>query len=103
MLSWYHDNMSTSNVANRSAGTKPVPDRTQTGLRMDRNLLKVLKGLAEYLNMSLVDLVEGMLLHGLEGKTALTDDETLQTVNQLRNIYGLGLTAADSHRYPEID
>lgn len=80
-----------------------VPDRTQTGLRMDRTLLKVLKGLAEYKDLSLADLVEGILLHALEGKPAMTDKTTLDTIRQLREVYGLQLTADDSHKHPEID
>ena len=70
---------------------------------MDRTLLKVLKGLAEYLDLSLADLVEGILLHALEGKAAITDAETLDTVEQLRRVYGLQLRAEDSHQNPEID
>jgi len=81
----------------------PVPDRTQTGLRMDRALLKVLKGLAEYLNVSLADLVEGIVLHSIEGASAITDDRTLDAIGQLRQVYGLHLTAADSHRYADVD
>lgn len=94
--------MSSSNVIG-AGGDGPVPDRTQTGLRMDRTLLKVLKGVAEYLDMSLADLVEGILLHSLEGKSAINDKKTLETIDQLRGIYGLKLTAADSHQYPDID
>ena len=80
-----------------------VPDRTQTGLRLDRHLLKVLKGLAEYMDMSLADLAEGILLHALEGKPAITDKETLDAIQQLRQVYGLQLTSADSHQHPDID
>ena len=40
----------------------------QAGLRNERNTLKVLKGLAEYLALSLGDLVEGIVLHAFEGK-----------------------------------
>jgi hypothetical protein len=87
----------------RLAELNPVADRTQTGLRMDRTLLKVLKGLAEYLNMSLADLVEGILLHSLEGTSAITDAQTLEAIGQLRQIYGLQLTAADSHQSPDDD
>lgn len=102
VLSWYHDNMMMGDAVDvTKAGA--VPDRTQTGLRMDRNLLKVLKGLAEYLNLSLADLVEGILLHALEAKPAITDDETLLAVERLRQVYGLSLTAADSHQHPDID
>jgi len=85
------------------ADANVVPDRTQTGLRMDRRLLKVLKGLAEYLNMSLADLVEGIVLHSLEGKSAITDGETLEAIEQFRQVYGLQLTAANSHQHPDID
>jgi hypothetical protein len=70
---------------------------------MDRTLLKVLKGLAEYEDMSLADLVEGVLLHALEGKPAITDDTTLDAILRLREVYGLELTAGDSHKHPGID
>ena len=76
-------------------------DRTQTGIRMDKTLLKVLKGLAEYLDMSLADLLEGLLLYALEGKVAITDEATLEAVDRLRHVYGLELTSADSHKNPE--
>ena len=70
---------------------------------MDRTLLKVLKGLAEYLDLSLADLVEGVLLHALECKAAITDETTLEAIEQLRHVYGLQLSAADSHHHPDID
>jgi len=77
-------------------------ERIQTGLRMDKTLLKVLKGLAEYKDMSLADLVEGLLLHGLEGKVAISDKTTLDTIDRLRDVYGLELTSVDSHQNPDI-
>ena len=70
---------------------------------MDRTLLKVLKSLAEYMDTSLADLVEGVLLHALEGKPAITDASTLDAVQQLRQVYGLQLSAADSHKHPDVD
>jgi hypothetical protein len=75
-------------------------DRTQTGLRLERNTLKVLKGLAEYLDMSLGDLVEGIVLHAFEGKAPF-GAETLAKIEQLRAVYGMTLTAADAHRLEE--
>ena len=48
-------------------------ERTQTGLRIERNTLKVLKALAEYLDLSLGDLVEGIVLHTFEGKAPPQD------------------------------
>jgi hypothetical protein len=74
--------------------------RTQTGLRMERNTLKVLKGLAEYLDLSLGDLVEGIVLHAFEGKTPF-GSATLAKISQLKAVYGLELTAADAHRLDE--
>jgi hypothetical protein len=75
-------------------------ERAQTGLRIERNLLKVLKGLAEYLDMSLGDLVEGVVLHTFEGRAPFSA-ETLAKIEQLRSVYGLTLTAADAHRLEE--
>ncbi|GLX04967.1 hypothetical protein [Microbispora sp. NBRC 16548] len=74
--------------------------RAQTGLRVERNTLKVLKGLAEYLDMSLGDLVEGIVLHAFEGKAPF-GPETLAKIGQLKEVYGLTLTAADAHRLEE--
>jgi hypothetical protein len=63
---------------------------------MDRTVLKVLKALAEYLDISLGDLVEGIALHAFEGRSPFTA-ETLAKIGQLRDVYGLTLTAADAH------
>lgn len=76
--------------------------RVQTGLRIERSLLKVLKGLAEYLDVSLGDLVEGIALHAFEGKAPFAP-ETLEKIEQLKTVYGLTLTAADSHRLTESE
>jgi hypothetical protein len=76
-------------------------ERTQTGIRMDKTLLKVLKGLAEYLDMSLADLLEGLVLHALEGRAPIEDEDTLEAIERLRLVYGLELTAAYSHTNPE--
>ena len=74
--------------------------RVQTGLRVERNLLKVLKGLAEYLDLSLGDLVEGIALHAFEGKTPFAP-ETLVKIEQLKAVYGLTLTTSDAHKLQE--
>ena len=75
-------------------------ERTQTGLRIERNTLKVLKGLAEYLDLSLGDLVEGIVLHAFEGKAPFSPP-VLTKIGQLREVYGLTLTAADAHKLKE--
>jgi len=90
--------MSQMKEANKS---RPV-ERVQIGVRMEKRLVKTLKALAEYLDLSLGDLLEGVTLHALEGKSAFST-KTLSHVKKLRGIYGLDLTARDSHRLVEED
>jgi hypothetical protein len=79
----------------------PLPvERVQTGVRLEKRLLKVLKGLAEYLDLSLGDLLEGIALHALENKAPFKAG-TLQKIADLKQIYELDLTAEDSHRLRE--
>jgi hypothetical protein len=75
-------------------------ERVQTGVRIEKRLLKVLKGLAEYCDLTLGDLLEGIVLHALEGKCAL-GEQTLLQVAALKKIYGLDLDAQASHRLKE--
>lgn len=75
-------------------------ERVQTGVRLEKRTLKVLKALAEYLDLSLGDLLEGIVWHAFEGRAPFTP-ETLEQVERLRAVYGLALTAADSHRHAE--
>ena len=83
------------------AGTeKLVVERVQTGVRIEKRLLKVLKALAEYCDMTLGDLLEGIVLHALEGKCAF-GPETLKQIEAIRKIYGLDLDATASHRMTE--
>ena len=75
-------------------------ERVQTGVRLEKRLLKVLKGLAEYLDLSLGDLLEGVALHALENKAPFSA-ATLKKVNDLKRVYGLDLGAEHSHRLRE--
>jgi hypothetical protein len=78
----------------------PEITRTQTGVRLESRLLKVLKALAAELELSLGDLLEGIVLHAFEGKTPFSAS-TLKKIRALRNVYGLNLTAEDSHQLRE--
>ena len=75
-------------------------ERVQTGVRLEKRLLKVLKALAEYLDVSLGDLLEGMALHAFEGRAPFSET-TLDKIAQLKAVYGLDLSAADAHAVPE--
>lgn len=76
-------------------------ERVQTGVRIEKRLLKVLKGLAEYFDMSLGDLLEGIVLHSFDGKLPF-DKQQLQKINDLKKIYELDLTSEDSHKLEEL-
>jgi hypothetical protein len=80
----------------------PVISRTQTGVRIESSLLKVLKALAEYADLTLGDLLEGIVLHAFEGKAPFSP-ETRKVITQLKTVYGCELTAADSHKLIEAD
>lgn len=90
--------------ANRSGVDRALSgktvERVQTGFRLEKRILKVLKALAAQRNMTLGDLVEGIVLHSFEGKSPF-DRETLQFIESIRKAYDLDLTAADSHTYSE--
>jgi hypothetical protein len=75
-------------------------ERVQTGVRIEKHLLKVLKGLAELRDISLGDLIEGIALHALEGKDPFSKG-TLRQIEELRKLYGLSLRADDSHALRE--
>lgn len=75
-------------------------ERVQTGVRIEKRLLKVLKGLAELKDLSLGDLLEGIVLHAFEGKAPFST-QTLKEIEKLRDIYGLTLHASDSHQLKE--
>jgi len=81
----------------------PMPrtiERTQTGVRIEKSLLKVLKGLAEYCEISLGDLLEGIVLHAFENNPPFSD-ETLNAIRDLKTVYHCTLNAADSHKLIE--
>ena len=75
-------------------------ERVQTGVRIEKRLLKVLKALAELKDLSLGDLLEGIVLHAFEGKAAFSK-ESLAQIADLKKIYRLTLRAGDSHQLKE--
>lgn len=79
---------------------KKVITRTQTGVRLESSLLKVLKALAEYTDLTLGDLIEGIVLHSFEGKAPFSG-ETQAVIKQLKSVYRCDLRASDSHMLTE--
>ncbi len=76
-------------------------ERVQTGVRIEKRMLKVLKGLAEYHDITLGDLLEGIVLHSFDGKAPFSK-KSLNVIGQLRTLYDLDLTSEDSHKLAEF-
>lgn len=75
-------------------------DRVQTGVRIEKRLLQVLKAIAARNEIGLGDLLEGIVLHSFEDKPPFSED-TLQFIAQMRVAHDLDLLASDSHRLRE--
>ena len=75
-------------------------ERVQTGVRLEKRLLKVLKALADYHDISLGDLIEGIVLHAFEGKVPFSE-ESLAKIAEIKRVFGLTLDARHAHRLIE--
>ncbi len=78
------------------ADQRLIVERVQTGVRMEKRLLKVLKAFAEYRDLTLGDLLEGIVLHSFDGKCPFSQ-ESLQRIKELKKFYGLDLDSGSSH------
>jgi hypothetical protein len=76
--------------------------RVQTGVRLEKRMLKVLKALAEYLDLSLGDLLEGMVLHAFAGKAPFSES-TLAVIEDLKRVYGFDLGVEHAHQLSETE
>lgn len=75
-------------------------ERVQTGVRLEKRLVKVLKALAELYDLSLGDLLEGIVLHAFDGKCPF-EEASLERIAALKQVYGLDLDSSHSHRLRE--
>lgn len=91
-LPWY--------IGTEMSNEAHIIERVQTGVRMEKRVLKVLKGLAEFHDMTLGDLLEGIVLHAFDGKSAF-QKESLARIRQLKRFYGLDLDSRASHKLTE--
>jgi hypothetical protein len=77
-----------------------VVERVQVGVRLEKRMVKVLKGLAEALDLTLADVLEGIVLHAFDGQSPF-GPATLERIRQLRVVYGLELGTEDAHHLRE--
>jgi len=83
-----------------TVGTSVIVERVQTGVRLEKRMLKVLKALADSLDITLGDLLEGIVLHAFEGKATFSKP-TLHRVQELKKVFGLTLNASHAHKLKE--
>ena len=75
-------------------------ERIQTGIRIEKRMVKVLKALAEYLDITLGDLIEGIVLHSFDGQAPFSD-VILKKIKELKKVYDLDLDSTHSHKLVE--
>ena len=75
-------------------------ERIQTGMRIEKRMVKVLKALAEYLDMTLGDLIEGIVLHAFDGKVPF-NEKNLKKIKEIKKVYELDLDSTHSHKLTE--
>lgn len=78
-------------------------ERVQTGVRIEKRMLKVLKGLAEYLDMSLGDLIEGIVLHTFDGQPVPFSEDVLARITRLKQVYDMDYDSSAAHNFEEIE
>lgn len=83
-----------------TANKKQKIERVQLGVRMEKRLIKVLKAMAEYHDMSLGDLMEGIILHAMEGKSPFSE-ETMENIQKFKEIYGMDYDSSAAHNFIE--
>ena len=81
---------------------KYVVERVQTGVSIEKRLLKVLRAFADFRDLSLGDLLEGIVLHAFDGKCPFNQN-SLGRIKELKKFYGLELDSSASHRLTESD
>jgi hypothetical protein len=91
LVPWYN---------NRMANDVHFIERVQTGVRIEKRLLKVLKAFAEYHDLTLGDLLEGIVLHAFDGKCPF-EAQSLARIRDLKKVYGLNLDSTASHKLME--
>lgn len=79
-------------------------ERVQVGVRLEKKMVKVLKAVAEYFDVTLTDLLESIVLHSFEGggANAFTDD-VIPKIEEFKKIYGMNYGTHDNFRFSEVE
>ena len=95
------DAYQTELLRNFSSEPKFTVERVQTGMRIEKRMLKVLKGLAEAHELSLGELVEDIVLHAFAGASTYDSPVWLERIAALKKVYGMDYDAHAARRFSE--
>jgi hypothetical protein len=97
-----HHNQRAARVARLDAvPDKQVVERVQTGVRLEKRMVKVLRALADYFDISMSELLEAIVLHAFDHKLLPFGERELQVIENLKQVYGLDLDSTASHNMVE--
>ncbi len=74
--------------------------RVQTGVRLEKKMLKVLKGLAEHQDLSVGQMLELILMHAFENRPCFGRGN-MKIVKDLKRIYKLNYSVSDFKKFME--
>ena len=81
----------------KSSNSFALMSREQLGVQMERRMAKVLRALAEYLDLTFGDILDAIVLYALENKPPFSST-TLEQIAQLKEIYGMDYGPQAGHR-----
>jgi hypothetical protein len=96
--------MANKKKASKKQGPERVleVERVQLGVRLEKRMVKVLKAVAEYFDVTLTDLLESIVLHSFEGGGANAFmDDVIPKINEFKKIYGMDYGVHDNYRFSE--
>ncbi|EEL70490.1 hypothetical protein QUG02_13475 [Bacillus hominis] len=94
--------MKQNNEQINEKNTKIKVERVQTGIRMEKRMVKVLKAMAEYHDISLGVLLERIVLHSFENKPVFSD-ESLEKVKAIKEVYDMDYGLEISRQWNDSD
>jgi len=80
---------------------KIAVERVQTGVRLEKRMVKVLRALADYFDISMSELLEAIVLHAFDHKLLPFGEHELGVIENLKQVYGLDLDSSASHHMVE--
>jgi hypothetical protein len=92
--------MAAFEATGRGVNPGAFSERMQIGVKMEKRMVKVLKGIAEYHDISLGELLESLVLHAF-AHTPPFDLPSVQRIEQLKRVYGMDYDIAVAPRFTD--